>query len=267
MSLLNTSVFLLNFQFWWRQYQSDLVTLASAIVGYIVAAWLVESPRLLFGVSIGITIVATAVIMAIKSRERDFIWLSMRGRLHGDGWIGAGGLSFARTEEAYRITQSFDGAILQDTLTWSDYRVRFAFRIDKLSLGVILRAANMGNLVMLQIFQDRIKAHIRVNGVYMSWDYESSLTFGARLSLGTWYECDICCDKREVRIIISGPNRSENTLSWKIPSGSLMLRAGSPEVTGTFPVPFMVNYDYGAFGFRNSGEESALVRHVLVEGL
>jgi hypothetical protein len=176
-------------------------------------------------------------------------------------------LSFARTEKAYRITQSFDGAILENTLAWSDYSARFAFRIDKISLGVILRAANMGNLVMLQIFQDRIKAHIRVNGAYMAWDYEPTLTFGTRLSLGTWYECEIICDKRTIRIIVTGPGQSATALNWGIPAGHLLLRAGSPEVTGTFPLPFMVNYDYGAFGFRNNGEESALVRHVLVERL
>ena len=258
---------LLDLWFFFRRYRDDAATLIVAIVVYAISARFVTTPGLLFGLSVGISVVATIVIVTLKARGRDFIWLSMRGREHGEGWIGQGGLSYARIEKGYRITQSNDGVILADTLAWSDYTLRFMFRIEVTSLGVILRAANLGNVVMLQVFQDRIKAHIRVNGAWLVWDNLPSLTLATPLTLGAWYGCEIACDKRTLRIVINGAGEDRPALSWAIPAGSVLFGAGGPQSVGTLPTPFAVNYDYGAVGFRNDGPESALVRHVLVERL
>lgn len=257
----------LDLRFFFRRYRDDLITLLSAILVYVVSAWFVKNPGLLLGLSVGISVLAAIVIVTLKARGRDFIWLSMRDREHGDGWIGQGGLVYARTEEGYRVTQSPDGVILADTLAWSDYCLRFMFRMEQTSLGVILRAANLGNLVMLQIFSDRIKAHIRVNGGWLVWDNLPSLTFGSPLMLGSWYSCEVICDKRNVRIVVNAAGEDRPALTWTIPSGTVFFGASGPQIIGTLPIPFAVNYDYGAVGFRNDATESALLRHVLVERL
>jgi hypothetical protein len=265
--MVTTNHHFLDLWYTFRRYYADLITLAAAVCGYWIAAALLDSPRVLFGVSVGITLVATIIIVAMKARGRDFIWFSMRRRQHGEAWIGQGGFTFARTENAYRITGTHDGVILADMLAWSDYRATFLFRLDCSSLGVILRAANLGNLVMLQIYPDRIKAHIRINGSWIVWDHLPELTYKQRLNLVTWYHCEMSCDKRNITITFRGNDQPATMLSWAIPSGTVLFSAGSPQTTGMLPMPFAVNFDYGAFGFRNDGQEAALVRHVLVERL
>jgi hypothetical protein len=257
----------LDVRFFFRRYRDDALTLLASIVVYAVSARFVKEPWLLFGLSVGISVLAAIVIVTLKARRRGFIWLSMRGRHHGEGWIGQGGFSYTRIEHGYRITQSHDGVILAHTLAWSDYCLRFMFRLENASLGVIVRAANLGNLVMLQVFVDRIKAHIRVNGAWLNWDRLPSLSFGAPLALGVWYGCEMSCDKRNVRITINGAGEERPVLNWAIPAGMVVLGSGGPEISGTLTTPFAVNYDYGAIGFRNDGVESALVRHILVERL
>lgn len=256
--------YLITFWYFVRRHRAHGATLVGAILGYWGAAVIVESPRLLFGLSVGITVAATIVIVTWESKGRDFVWLSMRGRADGERWIGQGGLVYARSDGGYRITQSHDGVILSDTLAWSDYRLQFMFRIEVTSVGVIVRATNLGNVVMLQIMADRVKAHIRVNGAWLVWDNLPHLTFPAALHLGQWFHCEIMCDKRSVRLVFSGQGVN-CTLNWVIPAGNVVFGAGGPVASGALPVPFAVNYDYGAIGFRNDGAESALVRHVLVE--
>lgn len=250
-----------------RRYKVDLVTLVLAAIGLWISAVLAD-PKVLFWLSTGITLLSAVIIIYARMRERDFIHLSMTRREHRDNWIGEGSFELSRTDQAFRITDSHGGVILADTLTWSDYRFHFLFRLEKHSLGVVLRAVNLANQVMLQVYQDRIKAHIRINGAWAVFDGLPELTFSQQLHCGTWYSALVTCDKRTVTIRISQRRAPLFNGYWAIPQGTVTFKltdtkTGSPDLH----VPFFVNLDYGAVGFRNYGEESALVKDILIEKL
>ena len=155
----------------------------------------------------------------------------------------------------------------------------------KTSLGVIVRATNLSNLIALQISETGIKPSIRVNGFEQSWDSkESSLEFEKRLNLDSWYVCSVKCDKNSLGIKIfewverPDPNDSSETRReekmifdrvWKIPSGNINYNVGDGIVWNVMKdiIRFPINLDYGTFGFYNNNEENALIKDVLIEKL
>jgi len=273
-----------------RRNKNEAVTCIFAILGYFISYILIKpgaqqdysasasASELSLFLNILITFVATVIIIYFKTREKDFYFVSLKNPGHKEDWIGEGVFQYDRVHNAYIITDSYSGFIYSKCLTWSDYVVNFNFKILDTSIGVILRATNLSNLVMLQIFEGSIKPHIRVNGLW-HWQKpeEVNLTFEENLSLDEWYRGCFQCDKGSIRIRIY--DQSNNLVIdrvWKIPVGSIPFTPPKlPEgVTRGIiveqairSITFPINLEYGTVGFRNNGNEKAIIKSFFIEKL
>jgi len=206
-------------------------------------------------------------IIYFRAREKDFHFIPLWTRADREDWVGLGTFDFDRGTRSFRITNSDSGFIYSKALTWGDYSVSFRFKILSSCVGVIVRAVNLANLIMLQIGETGIRPHIRVNaGWNVTEASEAGLVFPTPLSLDRWYRAVITCDKAAIRICILDGKHLIFDRQWNIPQGMLMfvLRAQS-ENQPPVSMPFAITTEYGTIGFRNWGPEEALINEVLVE--
>ncbi len=271
-------------RFFFRRNKIEILTTLFAVIGYAISYFYVQQPGHSFALSVAISLIAMLILIYSKTRERDFYSISLRREKDKNDWIGDGMFRYERTQHAYSITNSHSGFIFPKCLIWSDYKLKVDFKILKISLGVILRATNLSNMVMMQIFDNGIKAHIRVNGFWQFWEpKETDLEFKKKLNLDDWYTCTMQCDKSSIRIRIfewveyaDPKDPSEKSIeydpifdrTWKIPSGHIAYQTQDTSLVGQIiknTVPFPINLEYGTFGFRNDGTENALVKDVLIE--
>jgi hypothetical protein len=263
------------FRYFLRKHRSEFFTFLFAIFGYIISYMFLKKPGVAFFLSVLITFIATIVLVYSKISERDFYFISLRRNVDREDWMGDGVFQYERVNRTFAITNSHSGFIYSKCLTWSDYVFDFEFKILNTSLGVILRATNLSNLIMMQIFANGIKAHIRINGFWQSWEPKvTNLSFEKNLKLDNWYRAKFYCDKGSIGIKIY--DMREKLLFdrvWKIPSGSITFSYNPPKEIGLVAksvissIPFPINLEYGTIGFRNDGDEKALVDSVLVEKL
>jgi hypothetical protein len=271
-------------KFFARRNKVEIFTTILAVIGFGANYYFVTRPGLTFSINIAISLATMVVLIYSKTRERDFYFISLKRNKDKEDWIGDGTFQYERTHKAYTITNSDSGVIFSKSLTWNDYKLEFDFKILKTSLGVILRATNLSNLVMLQILDSGIRPHIRVNGFWQFWEPEDSrLEFQNKLNLDNWYSCLMECDKGSIRIrIFEWKERTDpediykkfyerNPVFdrvWKIPTGHIEYSTEQESLMGKIiknSVPFPINLEYGTFGFRNHGLENALVKNVLIE--
>lgn len=207
-------------------------------------------------ISVTVSIIAFVIISKTRLDEKGFWFKSLQRREHKDEWLGEGKFEYSRTDESFQITDSMSGFIVPQLLIWADYRVSFDFKITNTCLGVILRAANLSNLIMLQINSDKIRPHLRINGRWIdAKEWESN--FGSKLNFSVWYKCKITCDKRIIRTSIFAENKNNKfdfETTWTIPIGAAKIG-----------IDFPIDLHYGSVGFRNYGTERALVKNFLVE--
>lgn len=260
-----------NTKFFLKKYRIDFFTLLFAIIGYLASYIFLKSPDFSLLVNILITFIATIVLIYSKTKEKEFYFIALKSNSDKEDWLGEGTFQHDRVHGAYSITNSGSGFIFSKCLNWSDYSLDFEFKILNKSLGVILRATNLSNLLMMQIFEDGIKAHIRINGFWQAWTpAQSGLVFNKKLNLDKWFKCRIQCDKSSIRIRIT--NKEGHQIFdrvWKIPAGEVnyLLPVKQDPVTQSVTVPFPINLEYGTVGFRNDGQEKAVVKDMLIEKL
>jgi hypothetical protein len=121
---------------------------------------------------------------------------------------------------------------------------------------------------MLQITQTGIRPHVRINGAWTIQEAENvNLIFpDGRLSLDQWYKCHVSCDKEAINIKIDDKKGEVLNRQWRLPQGNLIFSfKRDEEDTRPVNIPFPINLEYGTVGFRNSGNEKALMKNVLVE--
>jgi hypothetical protein len=273
--LLETFVKQKTFEYFLKKNKPEIFTFMFAVIGYIVSYTFLKSPGLLFLLSVIVTFVATVVLIYLKMREKDFYFISLQKDADREDWIGKGIFKYERAHNAYTITDSYSGFIYSKCLTWSDYVLEFDFKILKESLGVILRATNLSNLVMMQISEEGIRPHIRVNGFWQAWESkESKLVFNKKINLDKWYWIRLQCDKGSIRIrIYNADSQAVFDRVWEIPSGDIPFTYELPNNFGLVAkgtkssIPFPINLEYGTIGFRNHNQEKALVKNVLIEKL
>lgn len=268
-----------------RKNKIEILTALIAVAGYGVNYYYVQQPERSFAINVAISFAAMLVFIYSKTRERDFYFITLRKPKDKEDWIGDGTFQYERTQNAYSITNAHAGAIFPKCLIWSDYQLKFDFKILKASLGVIVRATNLSNLVVLQISETGIKPKIRINGFEQSWEMkDASLEFEKKLNLDSWYICTMKCDKNSIGIKVfewveqtDPKDPSEKHLEpnkifdrvWKIPSGNIDYNVGDGIVWKIMKdiIRFPINLDYGTFGFCNDGQENALIKDVLIEKL
>ena len=222
-------------------------------------------------IRIVIVFVTLIFIIYLRSRERSFFFNAFDKFQQTDKWIGHGEFRYDATERAFTISNIPEGIIYSEALTWRNYRFSFEFKIINSCLGWIIRAMNPANYVMLQCGVDRIRPHIKLNGMWLIPQPHEEIIFSAPLSLDNWYTAIITIHGRTARIIIRTTNEIVFDRQWQLPESGSFLVGGIPGITRRRGRPTEIRsvipviLDYGTIGFRNHGAERGLVRNVLVE--
>ena len=109
-----------------------------------------------------------------------------------------------------------------------------------------------------------IRPHIRVNGGWSIWEAKEA-GLETNISLDKWYRARISCDNGEIFIKLYCDDELIFDRNWKIPIGNVVFKFKYNEKESE--VPFSINLEYGSAGFRNSGDEKAFIRNVLIQKL
>ena len=251
-----------------KNYKIDLCASLTAFILALIAYQYSKEYETRFYISSLIIVISLLVIIYNRARKRSFVYSALTWRRDKRNWIGYGDFEYSHVEKAYVITNSEQGYIHSECFGWNDYYMNFSFRINDRCLGVLLRARDLSNYVMMQINTNCVIPHIRVNGGWGIWKPEvTNFKFHEQLSSNYWYDCKICCSKREIKITICKDRQEIFNRTWDIPVGNLMLQFYQPigSTTPKVDLPFPINLEYGSIGFRNSGSEKAFVKNVLVE--
>lgn len=250
-----------------RSYRLDILAFLVSITSAGASYKFLENPLVALFLSIGIVFFSLIVLIFLKMKGRDFYYLPMDTRKHKDDWIGRGFFEYSRTYSCFSITQADPGYIYSQSLNWSDYKFSFDFKIRQKCLGVILRAVNLSNYVMIQINQAGIRPHIKINGGWKIWEAnDADLVINPGLQKEMWYHCEITCDKDLIVIKVINQSSALLDREWIIPTGAMIINFPNRENdTSPTRISFPINLDYGSVGFRASGDEKALIKNVLIE--
>lgn len=251
-------------KYFYRRYKNEIISTVITIILTAIPLCISDNIKISLLLSLLIIFIGLFVTIYFRLKEKDFFYVSFNKREDKDDWVGEGRFEYFRGDESYIITQSFSGFIFQKIIAWADYKLSFDFQITNKCLGVILRAINLSNYVMLQIGHKGIRPHLRINSGWVIIEAEEAgIVFNEELLKNTWYGCEILCDKRMIRIKIFKKNKLVYDQKWFVPSGAVpfLFGSGDPKTV----IPFPIDLDYGAVGFRNDADESAIVKNLLVE--
>lgn len=247
-------------------YKIDLIT---ALTGFALAVgtfYYFPEPKKQLAASALITALALLVMLYERMRERSFVFSALTRPKDKESWIGYGNFDHSRSEKAFSLTQADPGYVHSRCLLWADYKVTFDFKIVDRCLGVIVRAVDLANYVMLQITPTGIRPHIRINGGWKVWEASDvKLDFEHPLSLDRWYRCEIFCENDNIAVRLYHDRQMILNRNWSIPKGSLIFSFKTTEEDlSPVNIPFSISLEYGSIGFRNSGPEKALIRNILI---
>ena len=256
----------------WR----ELLSFMSAIVSSYVAFVFSNQPGIAFWASIILTILFSVTTLYLFLQEKDFYFIALDDYKDKENWFGAGKFEFDKTNNAYLIADSDAGYIYSKCLLWGDYVLSGEFKILNKCLGVILRATNLSNYIMLQINREKkgIRPHIRANGGWIIHEVESTgLTFENEKDIkdGKWYKFEFKVKGELAEILIFNEKETLINKSWKITSGRVSIpvyeKKDDERKSSTHILDIIASYDYGTFGFRNGHGERALIRNLLIKSV
>ena len=250
-----------------KHFKFDILTTLSTIGLLYLAFLLWQNQLTLMLASVLMATIFFVIVIYLKVKEKDFYFISLTRREDKEDWIGDGKFEYSRVSKCFQITQASPGCIYAKCLNWSDYKYEFEFKLRKTCLGAVLRAVNLSNYVMMQITPRGIRPHVLVNGGWMAWEANAvNMEFSEELSFEEWYKCQLVCDKNTISIKIAHKKEKILDREWPLPQGSLAFAfKENEEDTKPITIPFPINLEYGSAGFRNFGDEKALVKNVLLE--
>jgi len=256
-----------NIQAFTRTYKYEFVAFVVNVLT-AVFSFLYTSSNLAFVLTIAVFTVSIFIVIYFKTKDKDFYWLPLNKPGDEKDWVGRGKFGYVRNEECFEITDSHAGYIFPKTSNWDDYKFECLFKIANMSLGCIVRAVNLSNYVMYQIFYDRIKPHLRVNG---EWIVMAESSFPGTLKPDKWYRLCVTCEKRGVRINIKDGKESLLDRHFKIPDQmGVVYREVDEKGNETKRETRLlqnVDFDFGSIGVRDHGEERAFIKDVYLEKL
>ncbi len=262
------------FGYFFRKFKYDVLSGIVALTLSLVAFQYVDDPRIALLLSVIIIFVFTTVIIYLRHRDRDFYFLPLTSRNDKDNWIGSGRFEYVRSHGCFIITNASPGYIYAKCLNWSEYNFSFDFKAlnfgggDLAGLGVVVRAVNLSNYAMMQIARDGIRPHIRINGGWhVQGHQEANLSFNEPLSLDRFYHCRLTCENDSINIRLYNQGQEFFNRTWNIPQGGIEFHYKVTENAQPVRIPFPITLEYGSIGFRNYGNEAAIVKNVLVEKL
>jgi len=250
-----------------RNYKYELIALiVDAIV--VAIAYFTVSQFNVFLISLSVFIISTFIVIYFKTKEKDFYFFSFDKQGQEHDWVGRGDLKYIRNQKCFEISNSHVGFILPKTSNWDDYKYVLDFKITNISFGFIVRAVNLSNYVMYQIFNNRIKLHLRING---HWIILEEISFTKTLNQDVWYKLCVVCEKRQVSIVIKNSSETYFDRQLTIPNQITIthkeLNTEGQETQEVLRYNQDIDFDFGSIGIRNHGEERALVKNILIEKL
>jgi len=254
-----------NLNYFFRSYKNEIIAHTVNIIA-LGLAYFLQSNTTIFILSSIIFIISLFTVIYIRTKEKEFYFIPFNKPQNKDNWIGRGQFEYLISEDSFVITRADPGYIFSNCLNWSNYNCSFEFKIINSCLGVVIRAVNLSNYVMLQIGSDGIRPHIRINGAWQVTEHkEAGLTFSKELKKDSWYKCQLTCEKDFIKILIYDNNKTIFNRQWNIPSGQLAFAFRKNENDKPINIPFSINLEYGSAGFRNFGNERALIKNFLIE--
>lgn len=259
-------------KYWLQKFIKEIITCLIVSVG-VVLGYIISQQYQLPGLGVLVSVVSifvgSIITISFIAREKDLYFIPLSRRNDKKTWTGEGIFDLIESQRSFLITNSYWGFIYSKTLVWGDYRLEFDFKILNSCLGVIVRAVSHSDFVMLQIGRDGIRPHVFINGGYRVWEFnETDLNFNDKIiSYDDWYECIVNCEDRGINIKILNKSSKEIICDrrWTIPGGAIVFSFREDEADDKpISIPFPINLEYGSFGFRNHGEEKALIKNALI---
>lgn len=252
-----------------KNYKYEFFAFIIDIVLLIIAYFSLPYPYNIL-ISFIILLFSTFFIIYIKTKDKDFYFYPFDKPGQEFDWVGRGDLKYIRNEKCFEITRSDVGYILPKTSSWDDYNFELDFKITKTSFGFIVRADNLSNCLMYQIFCDRIKSHFRINGEWIVTE-EDKFDNGHKLSLDNWYKLIVTAEKRRVRVQIENQKQSiidrYLSIESEIILGKKEFNESGIETNRRIFYKQKINFDFGSVGIRNYGNERALIKNIFIKKL
>jgi len=154
-----------------------------------------------------------------------------------DNWIYEG--DWTTHDNILSVTKSERGGIIKEGLNWRNYQIEFKAKIRNHDFSFIVRALDLSNYVMVQCQPKRIRPHYRKGG---SWQALEELAKDTDINPEVFHD---------IKIIVL--------------DNSLTLYVDNKEVFKNDSL--LQNYKKGSFGFRESFEESAQFKDLLIKEL
>lgn len=250
-----------------RNYKYEIVALLVDLL-VVVFTYFTVSQFNVFLISLVVFAVSTFVVIYFKTKERDFYFFPFEKPGQKKDWVGRGDLKYFINQRCYEISNSHVGYILPKTFNWDDYKYEVDFKIANISFGFIVRAVNLSNYVMYQIFNNRIKPHLRING---KWIVLDEISFSNNLIEDNWYKLSVICEKRRVSIVIKNGNEIYFDRSLVIPDNITIehkeINEEAEETEKIIRFNQDIDFDFGSVGFRNCSNERALLKNIFIEKL
>ena len=203
-----------------KKYKYEIITAILGATLAIISIIYSSNAMLALLISVLLIFISSILIIVFKTTEKDFYFIGMHHLKDKNDWIGAGKYDLTKAEYAYLITEASPGYIYSKCLTWSNYKYEFLFKILKHRLGVVVRAVNLSNFVMLQINPEGIRPHLLINGGWTVWEHKAAgLSFDNDLSFDKWYEFSVSCEGSELFIQIKDKKQLIFNRNWAIPRG------------------------------------------------
>lgn len=257
-----------------QKHWRELLSFVSAIVSSYIAFVFSSQPGSTFWASVLLTIILSVVTLYLFLQEKDFYFIALDNYKDKENWFGAGKFEFDKTNNAYLIADTDAGYIYSKCLLWGDYVLNGEFKILNGCLGVIIRAVNLSNYIMLQINKNEkgIRPHIRANGGWIPFEVKATgLSLAHDIEDGKWYKFGFKVKGELVEICIYDEKNILINKSWKITSGRLSVpvyeKKDEARKSSSHILDIIASYDYGTFGFRNGHGERALVKNILVKSI
>lgn len=261
--------------FFWKRYQYEIIT-SIVDLAVSIASFKILDANIALTITALLISISSIIIIYLKTRDRDFYYLPLDSSGEEKEWVGRGIFRFVRNERCFEITDSHVGYIFPRTSLWDDYQYECNFKIINGCLGFIIRASDLSNYIMLQFTKDGINPHIRLNGQWIRKEHtdpDVNLTFKNELSPDTWYKARIICEKRSIRIVILKGEKPIFDRHWRIPDQMQITQIqvekdnlGDEKQTSIVYLQ-NIDFDFGAMGLRDHGDERAFVKDIFVEKL
>jgi hypothetical protein len=252
-----------------RRYIYDILSAVFGLGLAYVSITFIPDPQKALVYSSIIIFASLTIIIYLRQREKDFYFIPFTKRSNKDNWMGFGNFEYDKSQNCFSVTDAEPGYIYSRCLTWSDYKFDIEFKIINTCIGVLVRAVNLSNNIMLQITLNGIRPHIRLNGGWSIWESkDAGLSFQNNLSLDNWYRGHFFCEGNTITIKLYEKKEIIFDRSWEIPRGRISFEfKRSENDDNPVKIPFPINLEYGTVGFRNYKKETALVKNVFIEKL